>query len=218
MSKELLEILKLYATSKQENNFKEITQDSKENIISLFIELIKAYLNDLNSSTLREMITVDIAGFKHLDKKIGYDGYRISSLTNEKEYCEVKPVNLRINDSGNLNKKFNGSGNFTDFSWKKLARIEKDNIKMILSGFLDGKLLYIISFSYSESLFMEKLKQQLENKYPDGDKIGFWLRSANFSYLDYKDAESLELIYLNQNIDEYKFAFVNQFFELLKSL
>lgn len=64
---------------------------------------------------------------------------------------------------------------------------------MVLSGFLDGKLLYVLSFDFNESNFLNKLSNQLQSKFPEGDKTGFWLRNANFNYLDCKDASSLKI-------------------------
>ncbi len=35
--------------------------------------LLKMYINDKNSSTLREMIACDVAGYKQNENKMGYD-------------------------------------------------------------------------------------------------------------------------------------------------
>jgi len=104
-------LIKLFAINREDFNSL-IFKESPENIKFLFEELIKQYFNDLNSSTLREMVTCEIAGFKHKQEKLGYDGIKITNKGDEK-YCEVKPRNYII---GHTNNKLNGGGNFTDFS------------------------------------------------------------------------------------------------------
>lgn len=215
MNKDLLDLIKIYCTKEHIDFSNEIINKSKENIISLFTDLLTMYINDFNSSTLREIITVEIAGFEHMKDKIGYNGYRQLSASGKTQYCEIKPINSYTRFDGSLSKKFMGQGNFTDFSWKKLARITSDEIKMVLSGFLDGKLLYVLSFDFNEPIFLNKLSNQLQSKFPEGDKTGFWLRSANFNYLDYKDASSLKIIYLEKNIKQYAYAFSKNFLNLL---
>lgn len=217
MNKDLIDLIKIYCTKEHINFSNEIINKSKENIISLFTDLLTMYINDLNSSTLREIITVEIAGFEHMKDKIGYNGYRQLSASGKTQYCEIKPTNSYTKINGSLSKKFSGQGNFTDFSWKKLERITSDEIKMVLSGFINGKLLYVLSFDFNEPSFLNKLSTQLQSKFPKGDKTGFWLRSATFNYLDYKDANSLKIIYLEKNIIKYDYAFSKSFLNLLIS-
>ena len=66
---------------------------------------------------------------------------------------------------------------------------------MLVAGFVDGHLIYILGFSFNEQDFTSRLRVQLENKFPDGDISGIYLRSADFSFKHYKDAESRETIY-----------------------
>lgn len=66
---------------------------------------------DKNSSTLREMITILIAAN-------GYKG-------------EIKNVDT------NSNRKYEGSGNFTDFTYNSI----------VVSGFVDGNLIFVYEFT-----------------------------------------------------------------------
>jgi len=218
MNRNLLDLLKIYCTKSYFDYLQEINNKNKENIINLFTDLLILYINDLNSSTLREIITIEVANFSHLKSKLGYDGFQQSSVTDKIQYCEIKPVNCYQKSDGTYNKKLCGQGNFTDFSWKKLAHIKNDDIKMIISGFYSGKLLYILSFDFNESLFLNKLENQLQHNFPNGDLKGFWLRSANFNYKDYENASSLKIIYRNKDLKNYINLFSKKFFLLLKKI
>ncbi|MFN4178970.1 MAG: hypothetical protein ACK4I8_01550, partial [Armatimonadota bacterium] len=79
-------------------------------------ELLTLYANDKNSSTLREWAVLQISGCQPRTGKIGYNGYR-----GDVPY-EVKPRNVL--SSGN--KKLNGGGNFTDFTYERLEKYLRD--------------------------------------------------------------------------------------------
>ncbi len=92
-------------------------------------------------------------------------------------------------------RKLDGAGNFTDYGWEKFESHQKENPNMLVAGFLDGRLIHIFEFSFNEQGFTSRLQAQLERRFPNGDRIGQYLRSADFSFIHYKDAESLETIY-----------------------
>lgn len=56
---------------------------------------------------------------------------------------------------------------------------------MLVSGFIDGKLIYIIEFPFRCEKFVKKLEDQLNKRFPDGDIPRQYLRSASFTYEDY---------------------------------
>ncbi|MDR0723599.1 MAG: hypothetical protein LBF23_00215 [Endomicrobium sp.] len=95
MNKDLQEAIKIYAISshKQLNSF--LLDKSKDNLISMFNDLLTTYINDKNSSTLREFITIAIAGYNHNESKLGYNGYKQTTLcaSEDMQFCEVKPKN-----------------------------------------------------------------------------------------------------------------------------
>jgi len=141
MNKELAEVIKLYATvsNKDLNNY--LLEKSKNTLIALLTDLITMYINDKNSSTLREFLTVTIAGYEHTEGKIGYNGYK--QMVYEKPImCEAKPKNVRSDGK----RKLNGGGNFTDYTHERLKRDLKTNLRMLVSGFVNGKLIYILNF------------------------------------------------------------------------
>lgn len=74
---------------------------SKQNIISILVDLLTTYFNDKNSSTLREFIVVSLSGFEPNSSKIGYNGYKHDAIGKKAEYCEAKPKNVNTNDLKN---------------------------------------------------------------------------------------------------------------------
>ncbi len=60
MNKELPGILKLYSTGKHEDLSTYLIGKSKDTLIATLVDLITMYINDKNSSTLREYISVYI--------------------------------------------------------------------------------------------------------------------------------------------------------------
>lgn len=76
MNKDLIEVIKLYSTAshKELNNF--LLDKSKDNLIAILNDLLTIYINDKNSSTIREFITTTISGYIHNENKIGYNGFR----------------------------------------------------------------------------------------------------------------------------------------------
>jgi hypothetical protein len=66
---------------------------------------------------------------------------------------------------------------------------------MLFSGFIDGKLIYILELPYDDKLFLTKLETGLKKRFPDGDIVGEYLRSANFSFKDFKESENLKIVF-----------------------
>lgn len=153
MNKELAEIIKIYATKsdRELNNY--LLGKSKNNLIAVLIDLITMY-----TSTLREFITVTVAGYHHTESKIGYNGYK-QTVYGKPLMCEAKPQNVRSDGK----RKLNGGGNFTDYTHERLERDIKENLHMLVSGFVDGKLIYIIEFPFQCDSFVSKLRKQLNN-------------------------------------------------------
>ncbi len=66
---------------------------------------------------------------------------------------------------------------------------------MLVAGFVDGRLIHIFEFSFNEQGFTDQLEKQLKKRFPNGDIIGEYLRSAQFSFVHYKGSKSLKTIY-----------------------
>ncbi|MDR0486319.1 MAG: hypothetical protein LBH29_06310 [Elusimicrobiota bacterium] len=202
MNKNLEEIIKIYSAQSHLEFNKTLLSYSKDTLISIFSDLLTMYINDKNSSTIREFITVSMAGYKHNIKKIGFNGFKQDSIGNAIN-CEAKPKNFSTQDfidyKNRLKKtkpaNLNGGGNFTDYRWDRYERDKKSSVNMLVSGFIDGQLVYILEFPFNEKSFMERIEQQLKKKFPNGDIKGEWLRSVDFNFSHYKDAENLKIIF-----------------------
>lgn len=187
---DLMNLIESYALRKHSEVSDDLLNKSKSNLVAMLLDLLTAYYNDLNSSTLRETVVVKLAGYLPQLEKLGYNGYRHDAITNQKIFCEVKPKNVRANSP--KDKKLNGGGNFTDYTWGKLERHQKENPKMLVAGFVDARLIYIFKFDFNEEEFIARLKEQLTRHFPDGDVTSRWLRSAGFSFRNFKNAKTLK--------------------------
>ena len=223
MNKELAEVLKIYSTDTHEHFTSRLINSSKETVVSLFTDLLTTYINDHNSSTLREYLTVTIAGYEHSEGKIGFNGFKQTSIVGGKPIaCEAKPKNFNTEDlqaykDGRRKGKpstLNGNGNFTDYTFPRFEKDKKENPHMLVSGFVDGKLIYVLEFPFKTKDFTEKLNAQLKKHFPRGKHIkGNFLRSANFSFKDYIFSKELKVIFLlsKKELENYK-AYINKKF------
>jgi hypothetical protein len=227
MNKELEEILKIYSTGEHRQFLERLADSSKETIISLFTDLLTTYINDRNSSMLREFITVTMAGYKHNKNKIGFNGFK-HATAGKPIACEAKPKNLNTADytdykAGKRATKpphLNGNGNFTDYTYSRLKKDIKENPNILSSGFIDGKLIYILEFPFNTKSFVSKLRRQLTRRFPKGkDRSGQFLRSANFTFKDYMESRHVKLIYVPKRevLERYKKYISRDLLEFLLS-
>lgn len=205
ISKELEKIIIKYFKDGSKSLTDFLTESKRELSINALMQLLDLYANDKNSSTIREYVTVKLANYEPNLKKIGFNGERGD------EKCDAKPFNVDTS----TNRKNNGGGNFTDFRYARLEKYSKHNLKIIVSGFVDGKLIFILEFPLNYPSFYNKLKSQLDKFYDKKkDKIGTYLRGANFTYKDYKECPDLKRHYLNKELlREYKKFFTKGFYE-----
>ena len=190
MNEDLTHLIESYALRKHSEVSDELLDQSKSDLVAMLLDLLTAYYNDLNSSTLRETVVVRLAGYIPQPEKLGYNGYFHDAVTSQKTFCEVKPKNIRSNSA--KDKKLNGGGSFNDYTWDKFERHQKENPKMLVAGFIDARLIYIFKFDFNEEEFVERLREQLIRRLPDGDVTGSWLRSAGFSFRNFKNAKTLK--------------------------
>ncbi len=224
MNDTLAKILKTYSIESHQEYANQIHNLSKDAIIALFTDLLTTYINDKNSSTLREFITVALAGYKHNTNKIGFNGFK-HTTAGKSIACEAKPKNVSNQDlkdyQSGIRKTFHklrGNGNFTDYTWKRFNKDKQENLNMLVSGFVDGKLIYLLEFPFTTKLFTFKLETQLQNKFPNGNEVGYYLRSANFSYKDYIDSTELKVVYCINNLEKYKQFIVRDFYQKLLNI
>jgi hypothetical protein len=171
--------------------------------------LLQQYANDKNSSTIRENVTLLLAGYDPGEgRKLGYNG------TRAEEVAEAKPVNVS-SDGGKLN----GGGNFSDLTPERLKKyLAEPHLNMLMSGFVDGHLVYILEFPFSCESFVAELARQLERQFPGGRREpGRYLRSASFSFKHYGECPKLKVDYVTPRLDEMKGFLTGALYGFLQS-
>jgi len=166
-----------------------IVLDHKDKII---YSLIHESANDCNSSTFREEITLHQCNYENSPGKLGEDGF----VPISKRPIEVKPQNVT------LGKKLGGGGQFTDFTHSRIKKYTDNNVLMVVSGFFDGKLKFIVEFDFTSPIFLNHITEKVTKALPDGDIPGKYCRSAGFGWNQWKDSDNLKLNYLSNNINE----------------
>lgn len=152
---------------------------------SISEELFQMYMRDVNSSTLRELITIFVAGYSHVPGKHGRDG--IDPVTGKGK--EIKPKLY-------TGKPTNGGGCFNDYT---RARFDKDlleNLDIVHSFFIGDKLAYVLEFSIMA--VQTKLDKQIRI---NCEEKGYqYVRSAYWSYSDWINHESMKIHYIDWNL------------------
>lgn len=192
MNRELAEVIKLYATTAHATVRNHLADLSRDTVHAVLLDLLTAYFNDKNSSTLREHILVTLSGFTPREGKTGYNGYRQVTIggARVRQECEAKPKNINTNDA-NV-KKLNGGGSFNDYTFARLARDTDANPTVLVGGFVDGKLIFICRFPFNSPSFTARLEEQLRRRFPGGEDIsGQWLRAASFSLKHFENIDEL---------------------------
>lgn len=162
-------------------------------------DLISEMANDPNSSKFREDVTKMMIGLRPSEGKHGYD--------DDFEAIEVKPQNYT-----GAARKLNGAGKFTDFTWARHQKYAADNVRMVVSGFNRGKLLYIVEFPYDnlESIIVKNLSRLL----PNGDETNRYVRALQFGYQHWVDKPHV-ISYVSPKLDEHKAVIVGPLYNHL---
>lgn len=209
MNQDLAQIVKYYATRPHKELSELLLSKSKDNLISILTDLLTAYINDKNSSSLREFVTVSIAGYQHNPSKLGYNGFKQNSAIGGKPIsCEAKPKNIQTEgyDQKKSKPKLNGEGGFNDYTIERLKKDAKENPNLLSSGFIDGELQYILEFPFS--VVYKRLKKQL----PEKRIVGTYTRMATFNFSHYGDYPKIKIIYLNKQAIEKNQKYFNKIF------
>lgn len=175
----------------------------RQNTDTLLKELLSVYVNDKNSSFLREMITCSVAGYSHSTDKLGYDGY-FGDIP-----CEVKPQNVVLGEK----KRLNAGGCFNDFTWRKFHKCSEDNLRMLMSGFVNGKLIYILEFPFNSEKFKNHLLKILNKHLPDGDIANRYIRTAAWSFIH---IDQIKIRYLSDEYEQFRKAMTKKMFQFLE--
>mgnify|MGYP003123149965 FL=1 len=171
--------------------------DDKDSII---YNLLHEGFNDSNSSKFREDATNFVSGREASEGKHGYDV--------DDENIEIKPKNF----SGKS--KLNCGGQFTDFTWSRHEKYQKDEVVMSVSGFNNGKLVYVLEFDYNHPTFIKRIEDQLSRLLPNGDEPNRYVRSASFSYVHFEDSD-IKKVYVSPNLESHKYTMTRKLYEFL---
>lgn len=68
MNQELVNVIKIYSTGRHQELRDYLIGKSKDTLIGILVDLLTMYINDKNSSTIREFITVTLAGYKRIHR------------------------------------------------------------------------------------------------------------------------------------------------------
>jgi len=207
MNEDLAQIVIYYATKPHKELSELLLSKSKDNLISALTDLLTAYINDKNSSSLREFITVIISRYQHNPKKLGYNGFKQNSAIGGKPIaCEAKPKNIQTDnyEQRKTKPKLNGEGGFNDYTIERFKKDAKENLNILSSGFIDGELQYILEFPFS--VICKQLKRQLPKK----RTIGTYTRMASFNFSHYKNYSKIKIIYLNKQAIEKNQKYFNK--------
>lgn len=161
-----------------------------------YLETIKAWAGDSNSSTLREGVCAAMMGLEQSPDKLGLD-----TVTGN---VEIKPVNVYLKADGKPSRKLIGEGNFSDFTLRKHEWLLSEGVVMAIGGFFEGvKMVYLITFPYE--LLKEQMLAELDKGFAKGLKS---IRSAQFRYNHYlHQAERIKVEWVAPNLEQYKFLF-----------
>lgn len=151
----------------------------------LLLELLDIYMNDVNSSTLRELITIELAGYESLPGKLGRDG--VDPATNKPK--EAKPKNF-------TGKAGNGGGCFNDYTQQRLNKDVADDLDIVHSFFVDGKIAYIVEFNIDA--IKDRLQEQITKKCVI--RKNDYVRSAAWSYKYWINHDSLKVHYIDPTL------------------
>jgi len=137
--------------------------------------LLNEYMNDKNSSTIRELITLYISNVYPLEGKLNYDGY-----DNYGNFYEVKPINIVVNGNETVKKKLDGSGYYTDLTWARHRKYMLENPKILVSGFVNGRICYVFEFPYH--ILCQDVEKALMKHLGECDAANRYMRKYKFTY------------------------------------
>lgn len=167
-------------------------------------ELVNLYLNDKNSSTIRQFITAKICGYINNFKKFGYDAIDSNGLVKE-----IKPSN-KLSASKKI---YSGSFGFSDYTLDRFNADKNNNVNVLQSCFIDGKLMYIIEFPISD---LEPRLLELVEKFVT-QKGQRYIRKAEFSFFDLTQS-NIVIKYVSSDISKFEKCFSKRLYDFIMKM
>lgn len=204
-----LKFAKLYSLER-EDYIKELSRLKTEDLKELVTDLLNLNLTDPNFSSLAESIPIDLGGYKKYDEKHGYDGYIGESYEKAEEYLEMKPEK-----TSSSSKKLSGAGGYADYTEKRLEDDKSlgSRLKLGIPGFVNGQLIYFFKVPYTHKPFINHIEQRTSYLINKGKRV-----LPTFGYNHYKDCKDIELVYLREDIQNYKDYMSKPFYDFLIKL
>lgn len=202
--------MNMYIMKISQKNIEKITDYCTGKITNLgdedFTNLVLAYLDDSNSSTIREAVTANVCKYKWISEKLGWDA--VDEATNE--FKEIKPKRH------SKDKKFNGGGNFSDLTPERIKKyqdsLQDSQYGMISSFFINGRLCYVAEFKLSDIL--PHLAEKVHKKcVKEGNR---YARSVEYNYKHYIHSPNLKIHYIDFDLINEKKCFNEEFLEILE--
>lgn len=152
------------------------------------LELLDIYMNDKNSSTMRELITTILAGYQDIPGKLGRDA--VDPATGKEKECKPKNYNGTSPQRG--------EGCFNDYTRKRFNQDLNDDLDIVGSLFVNGKCAFVAE--YNISAIKDKLDKQIHDKCEV--KGNSYVRSASWSYDSYINHDSFKIHYIDRSVIE----------------
>lgn len=179
------------------------------------------YLNDGTSFIIHEMITVIEAGHTHSITKNGYDGVSRCGKRN----IEAKTSNVR-SATGEFYKRgrfkgrefssayHSGTGVFSCYTDELHQAALRDDVLMLVSGFIDGRLLYIVEFPYAHPTFVATLEAKLDRH----RELNAKRNNVIFDYRAFIDCPTLKLVYGHADLAKYEHCFNKKLYDKITEI
>ena len=181
----------------------------KKNVMNQ--KLLKEYKLNYTLDNIPDNLSEDhkiIYGYLH-------EGFNDSNSSKGKHGYDVDTENIEIKPKNYVGKsKLNAGGQFTDFTWARHRKYQKDKVVMSVSGFNNGKLVYVLEFDYNHPTFIKRIEDQLLRLLPNGDETNRYVRSASFNFKHFKDAD-IKKVYISPNVKSHKNTMVKNLYNFL---
>lgn len=157
------------------------------NYNNIAFNIIVSLMNDKHSNSLiRERIVANLENLKHNFQMHKYDAF--DSELNE----DVEEKNEQHSRSDSRRNQVTGGGVFGVEEYSNIEKLITDNPRLYLSGWIDGRLAYTVSFKFNDSTISTRLTRALKQKIEENKKT-----APKFLWSDWINATSLKVTYFN---------------------